>query len=60
MRQAVTLLRETGLTVDEVAKELGYAGSSYFIKVFQKWVGFTPGEFRQHRTVAGMERITFD
>ncbi|MNC55785.1 HTH-type transcriptional activator Btr [compost metagenome] len=60
MRQAVILLRETGLSVDEVAKELGYAGSSYFIKVFHKWVGFTPGEFRQHRGVVGMERITFD
>lgn len=60
MRQAVALLRETGLSVDEVAKEVGYAGSSYFIKVFQKWVGFTPGEFRLHRSMVGMERITFD
>lgn len=59
MRQAVALLRETELTVDEVAKEVGYAGSSYFIKVFHKWVGFTPGELRQHRSVVGMERITF-
>lgn len=60
IRQAVSLLRETGLSVDEVAKEVGYSGSSYFIKVFHKAVGFTPGEFRQSGSVVHMERITFD
>ncbi len=36
VERSIDLLRGTGLSVDEVAKEVGYAGGSYFIKVFRK------------------------
>jgi AraC family transcriptional regulator of arabinose operon len=43
-----------------VAKEVGYSGGSYFIKVFRKWVGFSPGEFRSGRELVGLQHMKFD
>ncbi|XEC92997.1 helix-turn-helix domain-containing protein [Paenibacillus tarimensis] len=60
VERSIELLRTTGLSIDEVAKEVGYAGGSYFIKVFRQRVGFTPGEFRAGRELVGLQRIKFD
>ena len=46
---AKTLLSETGRSVADIAYELGYEDSGYFIKVFKKIVGQTPHSFRQNR-----------
>jgi AraC-like DNA-binding protein len=60
VERSIDLLRGTGLSIDEVAKEVGYAGGSYFIKVFRQWVGFSPGEFRSGRELVGLQRMKFD
>lgn len=60
MKHAVRLLRQTPATVEEVAARTGYASTSYFIKVFRRWVGFSPGEFRGGRGVASSGEMTFD
>jgi AraC-like DNA-binding protein len=60
MEKAVALLRSTSLTVEEVAKEIGYSNGSYFIKVFRQWTGFCPGEFRNGEEMVSFSQMTFD
>jgi len=45
---AKELLARTGLSVDKVSKQVGYASSSYFSRVFQKETGMSPSKYRQY------------
>jgi YesN/AraC family two-component response regulator len=47
MEKAGEILRETGLTVNEVSYRLGYRNMESFIRMFKKVKGLTPTEFRQ-------------
>ena len=47
MEHAELLLITTGLNVKEIAIRLGYEDYSYFNRVFRKWVGMTPLEYRE-------------
>jgi len=44
---AQTLLRETTMTVNEIAEELGFAYPNHFTRMFHKKVGETPLKFRK-------------
>ena len=46
IQKAQELLRDTDLSVTEVAAATGYASQSYFTKVFKKRVGVTPLQYR--------------
>ncbi|MEH7116711.1 AraC family transcriptional regulator, partial [Neobacillus vireti] len=50
----------TDLTIEEIARNIGYANGSYFIKVFREWIGFSPGEFRLGKDLAYLNEIRFD
>lgn len=43
---AVKLLRETTLSVDEVAQRVGFSEGSAFSRAFRRWTGQSPGHFR--------------
>ena len=45
--EAKSLLRQTSMTVQEIAYLLGYDDTSYFIKTFKKWEGCTPSAYRK-------------
>jgi len=45
--EAKSLLRQTSMTILEIAFWLGFEDSSYFIKAFKKWEGMTPLAFRK-------------
>ncbi|MNO89950.1 Arabinose operon regulatory protein [compost metagenome] len=60
MKQAILLLRNSRLTMDEIAKDIGYTNGNYFSKVFRQWVGFSPGEFRDGVDIAAYDQIMFD
>lgn len=47
VEHARELLSLTEKTLAEIAAESGFADQSYFTKVFQKYVGQTPGEYRK-------------
>jgi len=47
IQEAQTLLRTTSLTVSEVALSVGYDNFSYFIKLFKKQIGQTPGQYKK-------------
>ncbi len=43
---AQRLLRETDLTIEEIAYELGFCGGYYFCRLHKKFFGLTPSEYR--------------
>ena len=47
LENAKQLLRDTSLSVLEIAIQVGYEGSDQFIRVFKKHVGQTPNAYRQ-------------
>jgi AraC-like DNA-binding protein len=47
------LLRQTDMTVDEIAYQLGYCGSYYFCRVFKKYYNATPTEYRRFASDGG-------
>lgn len=44
---AAIMLRETALPVTEIGERAGFSGDSYFIKIFKRWTGTTPSEYRR-------------
>ncbi len=44
--QAMLALRQTGLSIQEVALRVGFREATVFIKAFRQWTGMTPGEYR--------------
>lgn len=45
--EAKSLLRQTSLSVQEIAYTLGYEDGSYFVKAFKKWEGLTPAAYKK-------------
>lgn len=45
-REAVRLLENPTLSVEEVANRIGYSSSANFTRAFRKWLGNTPGAYR--------------
>ncbi|WP_349944611.1 AraC family transcriptional regulator [Lacrimispora sp. BS-2] len=48
LNRAIRLLDE-GYSVKEIAEQLGYSSSQYFIKVFKEAYGITPLQFKKNR-----------
>ncbi len=46
IREACTLLRETDLRIGEIAAMVGYMDSRYFSRIFKKYQGVTPMDYR--------------
>ena len=47
--RACRLLEETPLGIAEIADRCGYADANYFAKVFRKYRGVSPGDYRRRR-----------
>lgn len=50
IRQASRYLRETEMTLDEIAARCGFSTTPYFVQVFRKLMDTTPGRFRSSKT----------
>jgi AraC-like DNA-binding protein len=46
LSEAKTLLRQTSFSVSQVAREVGFEDQSYFARLFRKYEGVTPIQFR--------------
>lgn len=44
---ASEMLRNKDISLDEIAKELGYSSHTNFSRAFQRWTGKSPTEFRR-------------
>lgn len=49
VERACNLLRESTLSIKEIAAKLGYGGSSQFCRVFRAAVGIAPGGYRRDK-----------
>ena len=47
MNRALNLLQSTDLSIVQIALEIGYSRQSYFNRVFKKFTGLTPSQFRK-------------
>lgn len=48
IRRAAELLRDTGVSVTEIASTLGYSAPAHFARAFRNGTGMSPNEFRVH------------
>ncbi|GGF59257.1 hypothetical protein GCM10010912_00530 [Paenibacillus albidus] len=46
VNEAKVYLEETDLTVAEIGERSGFVNPSYFFKIFKRWTGATPSEYR--------------
>ena len=46
-RAAILLLENDGITVKALSEKMGFCNSEYFIQVFEKYFGITPGRYKK-------------
>ncbi len=46
LKRSTNLLKETKLSISEIAFEVGFQGASYFTETFKKYYEITPGKYR--------------
>lgn len=46
LNKSTELLKNTDMSITEIALSVGYSGSSYYTETFHKWFGKTPREFK--------------
>lgn len=49
MEKALYLLENTDLKIYEISEASGYMDYFYFTRVFRKYTGFTPSDWRENR-----------
>lgn len=49
MNSALQLLKDNGVTIKEIAFELGFTDNAHFCKTFKKYYGITPGEYQRNQ-----------
>lgn len=47
--KAVALLLETDLTIREIGEQAGFANENYFFRIFKRWTGETPAQYRKSK-----------
>ncbi|WAM33356.1 AraC family transcriptional regulator [Caldicellulosiruptor morganii] len=51
IEKAIELLKNTNLSISEIAFEVGFNNVSYFIKIFKEYVGITPLQYKKKDTI---------
>jgi len=54
------LLSTSEIALDDVAANLGYSGTSPFMRTFNRWAGTTPGRWRRIQVVGGAAPVLAD
>lgn len=60
MEQALKLLKDDTLTIEEIAKKVGYSNGNYFIKAFRTFIGVPPGKYRSGKNFLPFDQIITD
>ena len=47
LHQSIWYLKNTDMTITEIAHTVGFSGSSYYAEVFRKWYRISPSEYRK-------------
>mgnify|MGYP001482656827 CR=1 FL=1 len=48
IREAKRLLEQTDLSVVKIGEMVGFANANYFFKIFKRWTGLTPNDYRKN------------
>lgn len=51
VQKAKELLKNTNMSIKDIAKDVGFEGHSYFSMIFKRYVNCTPGEYRKNLKV---------
>lgn len=51
-RDAIRLLRDSALSIDEIASRVGYTDRANFSRAFRKWTGLPPSQYREQERAA--------
>ncbi len=46
--KAITIMKNSDLTVSQIAQKVGFSEETYFCKCFKKYTGFSPGQYRKN------------
>ncbi len=57
LRKVRELLRETGLSVQEIARRCGYSNANRLTEAFRRSFSQTPGEYREECTTLSQKRV---
>lgn len=57
LEKAIDMLCTTDNTLERISKACGFENGNYFSKVFRKYMGISPGEFRRQAKVQGYKNI---
>jgi TolB-like protein/AraC-like DNA-binding protein len=62
LRKAMTLLKQTALSVSEISYQVGFGSTSYFIKCFREHFGYPPGEAvkKESEAAGAIEGLTLE
>jgi AraC-type DNA-binding domain-containing proteins len=47
MERAIRMMRDSGLSIEEICHSIGYSNKKHFYKVFKNMTGMTPHHFRK-------------
>lgn len=51
LSKSIELLKHTDLSITEISLSVGFNNASYYAETFRKWIGKSPREFRQEKSV---------
>ncbi|MBD8068754.1 AraC family transcriptional regulator [Bacillus sp. PS06] len=60
MNQALDLLKNRDLSIEEVASAVGYTNGNYFSKVFKSVLDVTPSEYRNSQSYMPIDQLFLD
>ncbi|KAB8125766.1 AraC family transcriptional regulator [Gracilibacillus oryzae] len=60
IQYAADLLQQRKLSVEEIAKKVGYTNGNYFSKVFKSILNVTPSEYRNNQSFMPVDRLFID
>src|SRR5690625_480815 len=60
INRSIELLKDQSLTIEEIARKVGFSNGNYFGKVFRASLGLPPGEFRNSKTFSPIDHLIGD
>lgn len=57
LNNAITLLKNEQLTIEEIAVKVGFSNGNYFGKVFRSTLGISPGEYRNTKSFITVDHL---
>ena len=52
MRHSVAMIRDSDLSITQIALQLGYNDTAHFTRAFRRWTGVTPSKYRRNAHTA--------